>query len=271
MTLIDATPDARVAGKATPRAVDVLLADGTIGRIRPLLPTDRAALISLHCAASDESVRRRFFTVNRTAGRTYAEHLSDAADGPSEVLALAAFVADELVAVASAEPAAAGTAEIAFMVADHAHGLGLGTLLIEHLAAAGREHGVRRFVAEVLTDNYAMLRVFQDCGFSAEHTTEGGVQSLCLDTAATARAVAAADQRECHAEARSLEPLLYPRSVTVVGVRRDGSGVGHEVVRAIRSGEFAGEVYVVHRTLSQSTAYPRSRRSRSSTLRSTLR
>lgn len=256
MTLIDATPDARVAGKATPRAVDVLLADGTIGRIRPLLPTDRAALISLHCAASDESVRRRFFTVNRNAGRTYAEHLSDAADGPSEVLALAAFVADELVAVASAEPAAAGTAEIAFMVADHAHGLGLGTLLIEHLAAAGREHGVRRFVAEVLTDNYAMLAVFQDCGFSAEHTTEGGVQSLCLDTAATARAVAAADQRECHAEARSLEPLLYPRSVAVVGVRRDGSGVGHEVVRAIRSGEFAGEVYVVHRTLSQVDGVP---------------
>jgi acyl-CoA synthetase (NDP forming) len=142
------------------------------------------------------------------------------------------------------------------MVADHAHGLGLGTLLIEHLAAVGREHGVRCFVAEVLSENSAMLRVFQDCGFSAEHTTEGGVQSLRLDTAATARAVAAADQRECHAEARSLEPLLYPRSVAVVGVRRDGSGVGHAVVQAIRSGGFAGKVYVVHRTLSEVDGVP---------------
>ena len=221
-------------------AVDVLLADGTVGCIRPLLPSDRAALIGLHEAASDESLRRRFFSVNRSAGRTYAEHLCEEAGGSSEVTALAAFVADELVAVASAEPVAPGSAEVAFMVADHAHGLGLGTLLIEHLAAAGREHGVRCFVAEVLTDNSSMLRVFKDCGFSAEHTTEGGVQSLRLDIAATARAVAMADQRECHAEARSLEPLLYPRSVAVVGVRRDGSGVGHAVLRAIGSGSFSG-------------------------------
>jgi acyl-CoA synthetase (NDP forming)/GNAT superfamily N-acetyltransferase len=256
MTLMDTTRDSRFTRSAVPQAVDVLLADGTVGRIRSLLPTDRAALIRLHEAASDESLRRRFFTVSRTAGRTYAEHLCDEANGSSEVIALTAFVADELVAVASAEPVAAGTAEVAFMVADHAHGLGLGTLLIEHLAAAAREHGVRCFVAEVLSDNSPMLRVFQDCGFSAEHTTEGGVQSLRLDTAATARAVAAADQRECHAEARSLEPLLYPRSVAVVGARRDGSGVGHAVLRAIRSGNFSGEVHVVHPTLSEVDGVP---------------
>ena len=256
MTLMDASADSRITLTTEPQAVDVLLADGTVARIRPLLPTDRGDLIDLHEAASDESLRRRFFTVSRTAGRTYAEHLSDEASGSSGVIALAAFVGEELVAVASAEPVAAGTAEVAFMVADRAHGLGLGTLLIEHLAAAGRERGVRRFVAEVLSDNSPMLHVFQDCGFSAEHTTDGGVQSLTLDTAATAHAVAAADQRECHAEARSLAPLLYPRSVAVVGVRRDGSGVGHAVVRAVRAGGFSGAVHVVHRTLSEVDGVP---------------
>ena len=100
------------------QAVDVLLADGTVASIRPLLPSDREAVVALHDAASDENLRRRFFTVSRTAGRTYAEHLCAEAGGSSGVIALAAFVADELVAVASAEPVAAGTAEVAFMVAD---------------------------------------------------------------------------------------------------------------------------------------------------------
>ena len=80
------------------QAVDVLLADGTVAAIRRLLPTDREALVALHEAASDESLRRRFFTGGRTAGKTYAEHLCDEAGRSSGVIALAAFLADELVA-----------------------------------------------------------------------------------------------------------------------------------------------------------------------------
>ena len=41
-------------------------------------------------------------------------------------------------------------AEVAFLVADSEHGRGLGSLLLEHLAAAGRDRGISRFVAEVL-------------------------------------------------------------------------------------------------------------------------
>jgi len=235
----------------TPQSVDVLLADGSVAMIRPLVPADLAALVNLHEQASDESLRRRFFTVSRATGRSYAEHLCSVSDGTQTPLALAAFAGGALVAVSSAEPVSPGVAEIAFMVADRAHGLGLGTLLLEHLAAAGRERGFRSFVAEVLADNHPMLQVFTDCGFDLVRSMEAGVQSLRLDIAATRRAVDAADRRECLAEARSLEPLLRPRSVAVVGVRRDHSGLGHALLRSIRAGGFRGDLYVVHREVAE--------------------
>lgn len=240
----------------SPPSVDVLLSDGSIACIRPLVPGDRAAVAALHAAASDESLRRRFFTVNRAIGPSYADHLCGSAATTSEVIALVAAVGDAVLGVASAEPLGAGRAEVAFLVADAAHGLGLGTLLLEHLAAAARQHGVRTFVADVLADNSAMLRVFQDCGFDLVRSTDAGTVTLRLDTAATARAVAAADQREFLAEARSLEPLLRPRAVAVVGVRRDLTGVGAAVLRSIRGGGYQGHLFVVHRDASELDGVP---------------
>ena len=230
---------------ATISPVDVLLANGGIARIRPVVPGDRLALERLHDEASDDAVRWRFFTTNRATGRQYADHLSDPYMS-LDTIALVAEYDGEVVAVGSAEITATQTAEVAFLVADVAHGLGFGTLLLEHLAAAARDRGIRRFTAEVLSDNGAMAAVFRDAGFDQHSTMGGGVNSLELDTAATERAVAASDRRERAAERRSLEPVLHPRSVAIVGVRRDGSGIGHGVLAAVVANGFAGEVYVVH-------------------------
>lgn len=233
------------AGTAPSGGVDVLLADGKIATLRLIRPSDHDALVALHESIGDDNVRLRFFSLNRTAARTYAEHLSAAPEhgGP---ITLVALLDDELVAVASAEPGNPGEAEVSFLVSDRLHGLGLGTLLLEHLAAAARDRGIGRFTAEVLRDNGPMLRVITDCGFDVERRSDHGVVTLELDTAATERAVAAADLRERQAEARSLAPLLYPGSVAVVGVRRDGGGVGRAVLEELRLGGFAGEVFVVH-------------------------
>ena len=56
------------------------------------------------------------------------------------------------------DPAAA---EVAFAVADELQGRGIGTRLLERLAALAAEQGIERFVAEVLPDNRAMLGVFE--------------------------------------------------------------------------------------------------------------
>jgi GNAT superfamily N-acetyltransferase len=54
-------------------------------------------------------------------------------------------------------------AEVAVEVADHLHGRGLGTILIERLAIVAEHHGISYFVGDVLCENRAMLDVFREC------------------------------------------------------------------------------------------------------------
>ena len=243
MSPVSADPSpAPAAVTPGPAPADVLLADGSVATIRRATPDDVTALDALHAGISDDNLRLRFFTVTRVAARAYVEHLASATD----TLAMVVERAGVVVAVGTAEPAGPDVAEVAFLVEDSQHGLGLGSLLLEHLAAAGRERGVRRFVAEVLADNRAMLGVFADAGFTITRLAEGGEVHVEMDTVASAAALAAADERECRSEARSLQPLLYPRCVAVTGVRRDGSGVGAAILRSVVAGGFTGEVYAVH-------------------------
>ena len=240
------------------RAADVLLADGSIASIRPMSAEDRDGLLALHDHVGDESLRLRFFAASREAARRYVDHL--ASHSGDTAATLVATVAGTIVAVATAERSTPEEAEVAFLVADSEHGRGLGSLLLEHLAAACRDIGIRRFVADVLPENSAMIRVFRDAGFEVSRRFDTGVVSVAMSTEASAAAVAAADLRECVSEARSLAPLLYPRTVAVVGVRRQASGLGHAVLTSILAGDFQGDVFVVHpqvRSIEGIRAFPR--------------
>jgi acyl-CoA synthetase (NDP forming)/GNAT superfamily N-acetyltransferase len=247
-----------VAQGIVARAADVLLADGRIASIRPMALEDEAELIALHDGVGDENVRLRFFSLNREAGHRYVEHLVQGTG--NTVATLVATVRNRIVAVATAESAGHDSAEVALLVADEEHGHGLGSLLLEHLAAACRDEGVRRFVAEVLPDNTAMIRVFRDVGFDVARRSQAGVVTVEMSTQASAKAIAAADLRESVSEARSLAPLLHPETVAVVGVRREGAGLGHAVLTSIRRGGFRGRVFVVHPEVSSIdgvSAFPR--------------
>ena len=241
-----------------PRAADVLLADGRIASIRPMVGEDQADLIALHDGVGDDNLRLRFFSLNRESAHRYVEHLVHGTG--TTVATLVATVRNHIVAVATAERTGPDTAEVALLVADDEHGHGLGSLLLEHLAAACRDNGVRRLVAEVLPENAAMIRVFGDVGFDVSRSTQSGVVMVEMSTTASVDAVAAADLRESVSEANSLAPLLYPETVAVVGVRREGVGLGHAVLASIIQGGFQGRLFVVHPdvpAIDDVTAYPR--------------
>jgi acyl-CoA synthetase (NDP forming)/GNAT superfamily N-acetyltransferase len=223
----------------------VLLADGTVGVLRPVTSSDRADVLHLHDGLSAENVRLRFFSVSRLAATRYVDHVMASCDGGA-VLALGLWRHGELVGVATAESTDTESAEIAFVVSDAAHGLGIATLLLEHLAAAARAAGIRQFTAEVLADNASMLQVVRDAGFTVSRRSARGVVTIEMDTSDTPEAVAAADERDSLSESASLEPLLSPRSVAVVGVRRDGTGVGAAILSSIVEGGFTGDVVAVH-------------------------
>ncbi|MCO5986306.1 GNAT family N-acetyltransferase [Actinoallomurus spadix] len=142
----------------------------------------------------------------------------------------------------------ADTAEVAFLVEDAQQGRGLGTVLLEHIAAAARERGIRRFIADVLPENRRMTTVFRAAGYEAQQRFEDGVIRLTLDLepTETSREVMAA--REHRAESRSIGRLLFPGSVAVIGASREAHSVGQTVLRNLLGGDFAGPVFPVNPT-----------------------
>ena len=135
---------------------------------------------------------------------------------------------------------------MAFVARDSHQGRGLGSILLEHLAAAARENGLRRFEAEVLVENRAMVRVFRDAGYQVSRAFADGVLHLEFDIDPTERSLAVRDSREQRAEARSVHNALHPSSVAVIGASTDPSKIGHAILANLLRSDFTGPVYPVH-------------------------
>ena len=175
-----------------------------------------------------------------------------------ERVAFVALLGDEIVAIGRYDQVP-GTpvAEAAFVVDDAQHGRGLGSILLEHLAAAARERGLRRFEAEVLTANIKMIRVFQDAGYRIEREVDGDSMRLAFDIEPTEHSVEVMRAREHRAESRSIARLLSPRTVAVVGASRTPGAAGNTVLRNILDGRFPGPVYPVNPAATAVASVPR--------------
>jgi GNAT superfamily N-acetyltransferase len=148
----------------------VRLRDGSLVTVRPVRAADEPALRLFLTGLCVEARRLRFFS--GAADMRSAAHM--AADVCVGHFGLVAH--DEtgvLVAHALYIQLDRSRAEVAVEVADHLHGRGLGTFLIERLAAIAEQHGITRFVAEVLSENHAMLDVFRE-GFDGRIVHQDG-------------------------------------------------------------------------------------------------
>ncbi|GAA3114008.1 acyl-CoA synthetase (NDP forming)/GNAT superfamily N-acetyltransferase [Kribbella aluminosa] len=233
----------QVVGGRPDAGWDVLASDGAVVGIRPLREDDEPALEAMNQRVSDRSIYLRFFGISRASADEQTHHLVRIHDGH---VALVAEYGGQLVGVASYEPLRTGEAEMAFLVEDSVHGRGIGTLLLEQLAAVARENGVRRLRADTLVENAGMLRVFAGSGFDQVRSMDSGVVELVLDTAYRPSTLERMADRERGAEDRSLQRLFSPRAVAVVSAGRTPGGIGHEVLRNIVKGNFTGCVYAVN-------------------------
>ena len=229
---------------------DVVAADGGTVHLRPILPTDGPALSALVERSSERTRYLRFFgPYPRIPERDLYRFVNvDHHDRVAFVLLLG----HDIVAVGryerlgpdeSSEP---DTAEVAFLVEDAHQGRGLGSILLEHLAAAGRESGIRRFSAEVLAENGGMVRIFLHAGYTATRSYSDGVVHLEFPIDATASSLAVLYEREQRAESRSIARLLRPRSVAVIGAGHDRGQLGYAVLRNLLDYGFQGPLYPVH-------------------------
>lgn len=225
---------------------DALLSDGVTVHIRPISPDDEERLLRFHAGLSPESVYMRFFSAHARL-RPEEVHRFTHVDGRDR-MALVATVRGELVGVARYDrlSPASEEAEVAFVVTDSFQGRGLGTLLLEHLAAYARTQGLTRFRAETLWQNTPMQHVFRSAGFRTRSTYTDGVVEVYMEIEPTEEFVEAVDRREEQAEVHSLAPLLRPGTVAVIGAGKERGGVGHELFGNIIDGGFTGTVYPVH-------------------------
>jgi GNAT superfamily N-acetyltransferase len=162
------------------RAERVRLRDGSSVTVRRVCAEDEPALRSFLQSLCLEAQRLRFFTGAANIG--FAAHLGAAADAEHCGL-LAHDEAGVLVGHATYVKLTETRAEVAVEIADHLHGRGLGTILIERLAIIAERHGITRFTAEVLAENHAMLDVFRD-GFDGRVThCSGHEQTVEFPTA----------------------------------------------------------------------------------------
>jgi acyl-CoA synthetase (NDP forming)/RimJ/RimL family protein N-acetyltransferase len=224
---------------------DIVAADGGTVHLRPICPEDADALVGLMDRSSDQTRYYRFFgPMKKLSDRdlhrfTHVDHV--------DRVAFVVLLGDQIIGVGRFDRYPdTDDAEIAFLIEDAHQGRGLGSVLLEHLAAAGRERGIKNFVAEVLAQNSKMVRVFQDAGYKAERSYEDGVVHLTFPIEQTEDALAVAYEREQRSESRSIARLLKPSSVAVVGASNDDGKIGNALLRHLLDYGFAGPVYPVN-------------------------
>jgi len=235
---------------------DVVLRDGGTARVRPITVDDADRLVSFYEQVSDESKYYRFFApyprlsakdVHRFTHHDFVDRVGLAATIGGEFIATVRY--DRIGTNGMPASAPADEAEVAFLVQDAHQGRGVASALLEHVAAVARERGIRRFAAEVLPANSKMIKVFTDAGYTQKRSFEDGVVRLEFDLEPTDRSLAVQYAREQRAEGRSVQRLLTPGSVAVIGTGRTPGGVGRSVLDNIRDAGFRGRLHAVNKAL----------------------
>ncbi|MFL6099411.1 MAG: GNAT family N-acetyltransferase [Actinomycetales bacterium] len=227
---------------------DALTATGLAVVVRAFMSPDADGVTALLAGASERSRYFRFFGVSERAGQDYVRRL-----GSPEQTAAAVVVVDRgrIVAVGSIHPCsdapgATDRVELGVLVADDRQGDGLGTLVVEDLLARAHLLGAVTVVAVVMPNNGAMLDVFKNSGFTVRATRHSGEVDVTIDVAADARTRQRVADRQARAEVASIDHVLRPSSVAVVGAGKHRHTVGRQVLEHLQRGGFDGPLYVVN-------------------------
>src|SRR5512133_1121061 len=231
-------------------AVDVILRDGSTLRLRAPVRDDGDDLAAFFGGLSERSLYLRFHGVRTVDEKLVAHFLEPdwrergvligtlaGAEGDQRIVAVGEYIRLR-------NPAAA---EAAFAVADELQGHGIGTRLLERLAALAAEQGIERFVAEVMPENRAMLGVFEGTGLEVTRELDGGEFEVRFPIAPTERYRERVDERDHLAVTASLRPFFEPKSVAVIGASRRRGSIGGELFRNVLAADFVGAAYPVNR------------------------
>lgn len=223
---------------------DVVLRDGSVAHVRPIIPADADRIRAFHAGQSEESIYLRYFAPVRELSEKDIHRFTNV--DYDDRVALVATVKDRIIGIGRYDKLDDRSAEVAFNISDAYQGRGIGSVMLEHLAVIALDKGVEHFTAETLPQNRKMLNVFKEAGYEVQHSLEDGVVEVGFNIEPTEQSKAVRLAREHRAESLSIRSLLFPRSVAVVGASRRRRSVGSQILRNILNGDFTGPVYAVN-------------------------
>jgi acetyl coenzyme A synthetase (ADP forming)-like protein len=232
---------------------DIALRDGSTVHVRPVRAGDAARIERFLSGLSIEARWFRFFSGATDIVRT-ARWLADMQAGTG----LVAVTADagRVVGHAHYVPYRAGSAEVAFAIADDWQGRGIATLLLAQLAEAATGEGIDRFTAVVMSDNQKMVATFRDSGFPVEIRTGPGELQVTLPTVMSEDGRRRFAAREQAAAVAAVERVLRPRSIAVIGASRRRGSVGAAVMANLLASAYPGAIFPVNPNATEIAGHP---------------
>lgn len=168
-------------------AVEETLKNGRQVCIRTIRPDDKGAIFDGFRNLSARSRQMRFFGPKNDVSDQELQYFTEIDnvhhvalvvivkdDGNERIIGGGRYMEYDI-------PAMRGQAEVAFAVVDEYQGLGLATLLFKYLIQIARQNGMKTLRADVLTENIAMLKVFEHSGLPMKRSDDSGIVDVTLD------------------------------------------------------------------------------------------
>jgi acyl-CoA hydrolase/GNAT superfamily N-acetyltransferase len=152
-------------------------------RFRAIKPSDEEGMRRLFYRFSDESTYFRYFHSVTTMPHAQMQNYVNV-DWTRD-LSIVGLIGEEGRGHIIAEGRYLGIpgrlfAELVFVVDENFQGLGIATYLYRMLVGLAKERGLKGFSADVLFDNFAMMKVFHKAEFPVNAQIEGGVYHLTI-------------------------------------------------------------------------------------------
>ena len=155
----------------------LLLKNGNTIEFRPLLPSDEFAYRNFFYSLQEETIYFRFFykmklfshevVQEQWASVDYRKNMSIIGlmqkGGHKEIMAIGSYAMDD-----------ENRAEVAFVVREDFHNMGIASYLLEFLERIAKENSFKGFTATVLKENAAMIHVFKERYPNARSVMDSG-------------------------------------------------------------------------------------------------
>ncbi|RLC03318.1 MAG: acetyl-CoA hydrolase [Deltaproteobacteria bacterium] len=143
---------------------------------RPLLPSDEFESRHFYYSLQEDSIYYRFFNKRKVFSRDMLQKQWAQVDYRRNMTIIGLMQLGkrkQIVAIGSYAEADEDCAEVAFLVKEKLHGMGIGSYLLEILETIAKENHYKQFLATVLAENRKMLNVFKKRYPSAKFLRSG--------------------------------------------------------------------------------------------------